>query len=39
MPYTEAVILETLRTTSSPIVPHVATQTTKIAGMFLNITI
>ncbi|XP_022199324.2 cytochrome P450 307a1 [Nilaparvata lugens] len=31
MPYTEATILETLRTTSSPIVPHVATQHTTIA--------
>ncbi|XP_069672824.1 cytochrome P450 307a1 [Periplaneta americana] len=32
MPYTEATILETLRTASSPIVPHVATQDTSIAG-------
>ncbi|XP_067009253.2 cytochrome P450 307a1 [Anabrus simplex] len=32
MPYTEATILETLRTASSPIVPHVATQDTDIAG-------
>ncbi|XP_075223852.1 cytochrome P450 307a1-like [Lycorma delicatula] len=36
MPYTEAVILETLRTTSSPIVPHVATQTTKIADYTID---
>ena len=32
MPYTEAVIWETLRVTSSPIVPHVATQNTEIGG-------
>nr|AVL92854.1 CYP450 [Locusta migratoria] len=32
MPFTEATILETLRTASSPIVPHVATQDTSIAG-------
>nr|CAD7406546.1 unnamed protein product [Timema poppensis] len=32
MPYTEATILETLRTASSPIVPHVASQNTSIAG-------
>lgn len=32
MPYTEATILETLRTASSPIVPHVATTTTEIDG-------
>lgn len=35
MPYTEATILETLRTSSSPIVPHVATQDTSIAGNYL----
>lgn len=32
MPYTEAVILEVLRTSSSPIVPHVAVEDTTIAG-------
>ncbi|KAL1130137.1 hypothetical protein AAG570_013075 [Ranatra chinensis] len=31
MPYTEATLLEALRTSSSPIVPHVATQDTTIA--------
>lgn len=32
MPYTEATILETLRTSSSPIVPHVATLDTSISN-------
>ncbi|XP_017782270.1 PREDICTED: cytochrome P450 307a1-like [Nicrophorus vespilloides] len=32
MPYTEATIWETLRTASSPIVPHVATLNTEIDG-------
>ncbi|XP_044256374.1 cytochrome P450 307a1-like [Tribolium madens] len=32
MPYTEATILETLRTASSPIVPHVASKDTEIDG-------
>ena len=32
MKYCEATILETLRLTSSPIVPHVATQDTSIGG-------
>ncbi|KAK4026072.1 hypothetical protein OUZ56_015097 [Daphnia magna] len=32
MPYTEATILETLRLSSSPIVPHVAMQDTSVAG-------
>ncbi|GLH13448.1 Cytochrome P450 307a1 [Gryllus bimaculatus] len=32
MPYTDAAILETLRVASSPIVPHVSTQDTDIAG-------
>lgn len=32
MPYTEAVIMESLRMISSPIVPHVANQDTTIAG-------
>ncbi|EFX88041.1 ecdysone biosynthesis protein [Daphnia pulex] len=32
MPYTEATILETLRLSSSPIVPHVAMQNTSVAG-------
>ncbi|XP_015600985.1 cytochrome P450 307a1 [Cephus cinctus] len=32
MPYTESVIWETLRISSSPIVPHVATQDTEIGG-------
>lgn len=32
MPYTEAAILETLRLSSSPIVPHVAMQDTSVAG-------
>lgn len=36
MPYTESVLLETLRLSSSPIVPHVANQDTTIAGNFLN---
>ena len=34
MPYTEAAILETLRLSSSPIVPHVAMQDTSVAGNF-----
>ena len=34
MPYTEATILETLRLSSSPIVPHVAMQNTSVAGKF-----
>jgi cytochrome P450 family 307 subfamily A len=34
MPYTEATILETLRSSSSPIVPHVASQDTSIAGTY-----
>lgn len=34
MPYTEATILETLRSASSPIVPHVASQDTTIAGTY-----
>lgn len=33
MPYTEAVLLEVLRTASSPIVPHVATENTTVGGM------
>jgi len=32
MPYTESAILETLRLSSSPIVPHVAMQDTSVAG-------
>lgn len=32
MPYTEATIFEVLRHSSSPIVPHVATENTSIAG-------
>lgn len=32
MPYTEATLFETLRVVSSPIVPHVATENTTIAG-------
>lgn len=32
MPFTEAAMLETLRVTSSPIVPHVATTNTQIDG-------
>ncbi|KAF4521501.1 hypothetical protein B566_EDAN001801 [Ephemera danica] len=32
MPYTEATVLEVLRVTSSPIVPHVATQESSIGG-------
>lgn len=32
MPYTEAVMWETLRANSSPIVPHVATQDTEVGG-------
>ncbi|KAL0269797.1 UNVERIFIED_CONTAM: hypothetical protein PYX00_007407 [Menopon gallinae] len=36
MPYTEATILETLRTSSSPIVPHVANQDTSIGGYFIK---
>jgi cytochrome P450 family 307 subfamily A len=34
MPYTEAAILETLRLSSSPIVPHVAMQDTCVAGNY-----
>jgi cytochrome P450 family 307 subfamily A len=34
MPYTEATILETLRLSSSPIVPHVAMQNTSVAGKY-----
>lgn len=34
MPYTESTMLEVLRTSSSPIVPHVATEDTSIAGRF-----
>lgn len=37
MPYTEATILEVLRTSSSPIVPHVATQDTTIGGIYIYI--
>ncbi|XP_046748914.1 cytochrome P450 307a1-like [Diprion similis] len=36
MPYTEAVICETLRVSSSPIVPHVATQDTEVDGYAIN---
>ena len=36
MPYTEAVVWETLRVTSSPIVPHVATEDTQIGGYFVS---
>ncbi|KAJ1525879.1 hypothetical protein ONE63_009071 [Megalurothrips usitatus] len=36
MPYTEAAILEALRVASSPIVPHVATQDTSIAGYHVD---
>ncbi|KAK6638600.1 hypothetical protein RUM43_006867 [Polyplax serrata] len=36
MPYTEATILETLRVSSSPIVPHVANQDTVIEGYFVK---
>lgn len=36
MPYTEATIWETLRTASSPIVPHVATIDTEIDGFKIN---
>uniref|UniRef100_A0A0V0G3J2 Putative cytochrome p450 307a1-like protein n=1 Tax=Triatoma dimidiata TaxID=72491 RepID=A0A0V0G3J2_TRIDM len=32
MPYTEAVVLEAIRHISSPIVPHVANQTSTVAG-------
>ena len=35
MPYTEAIIFETLRFTSSPIVPHVATKDTHIQDYFI----
>lgn len=34
MPYTEAVILETIRLIASPIVPHVASQDSSIAGWY-----
>lgn len=34
MPYTEAVILETIRLIASPIVPHVASQDSSIAGAY-----
>lgn len=36
MPYTEATIMEVLRHTSSPIVPHVANQDTTIGGYQVN---
>ncbi|GAB6027842.1 hypothetical protein CHUAL_002068 [Chamberlinius hualienensis] len=36
MPYTQAVIWETLRVTTSPIVPHVATQDETIGGFHVN---
>ncbi len=36
MVYTEATIFETLRFTSSPIVPHVATEDTELQGEFLS---
>uniref|UniRef100_A0AAT9UTJ9 Cytochrome P450 307A2 n=1 Tax=Maconellicoccus hirsutus TaxID=177089 RepID=A0AAT9UTJ9_MACHI len=36
MVYTEATIFETLRATSSPIVPHVATQDTELGGHFVE---
>lgn len=35
MPYTEAVILETIRLIASPIVPHVASQDSSIASLFM----
>lgn len=34
MPYTEAVVLEVLRTASSPIVPHVASEDTTVGGQY-----
>jgi cytochrome P450 family 307 subfamily A len=38
LPYTEATVLEVLRTSSSPIVPHVATQDTSVAGrLYINV--
>lgn len=36
MPYTEAVMWETLRANSSPIVPHVATQDSEVGGYFIK---
>lgn len=36
MPYTEATVLEVIRLIASPIVPHVATQDSSIAGKHLN---
>lgn len=36
MPYTEATLWETLRTASSPIVPHVASRDTEIDGYTIN---
>lgn len=36
MPYTEATLWETLRTASSPIVPHVATIDTEVGGFTVN---
>lgn len=36
MPYTEAVLLETIRLIASPIVPHVASQDSSIAGWYIN---
>lgn len=36
MPYTEAVILESLRLISTPIIPHVANQTTSIGGYLIE---
>lgn len=37
MPYVEAIILEAIRTISSPIVPHVANQDSSIAGKCLSL--
>lgn len=36
MPYTEALVFETLRICASPIVPHVATEDTTVAGKNLS---
>lgn len=36
MPYTEAVIMETLRLIASPIVPHVANQNSTIGGYYVE---
>lgn len=35
MPYTEAILLETIRIIASPIVPHVASRDSSVAGKII----